>query len=113
MHPRPAHKGAAEAGLPETLAPGRVVARFGQRYIVALDAQGSQVQDVTLTPSHAQVVIHMVRAPAVKSVPVSPDLGLLYAPGPIFARPEKWATYWPSGTSYVCTDTLCLPKETP
>ena len=55
-------------------APADVGTVDGDFDIVALDAQGGQVQDVTLTPSHAHVVIHMVRAPSVKTVPVSPDI---------------------------------------
>ncbi len=58
----------------KTDAPADVGTVDGDFDIVALDAQGGQVQDVTLTPARAHVVIHMVRAPVVKTVPVSPDV---------------------------------------
>ena len=42
--------------------------------IVALDAQGSEVPGVVLTPARAHVAIRMVRAPAQKNVLVSPSI---------------------------------------
>jgi YbbR domain-containing protein len=58
----------------KTDAPTTVGTVNGNFDIVALDAHGSQVQNVMLTPAYTTVVIHMVRVPAVKTVPVSPNI---------------------------------------
>lgn len=42
--------------------------------VVALDAQGRQVPGVSLSPPRVRVVIHMVSAPEIKNVLVTPDV---------------------------------------
>jgi YbbR domain-containing protein len=58
----------------KTDAPTNLGSVDGNFDIVALDSRGSRIPDVTITPPQAHVVIHMVAAPAVKEVPVVPDI---------------------------------------
>ncbi len=61
MHPPPARKDAVQDGAPAPGVAGRVVARFGQRYIVALDpaarSPGAQEVDAIGRGRHQDIVV--------------------------------------------------------